>query len=99
MKQALKDVADVPFRIPPGIKLVKVNYETGKPSMAKNGTIYEAFKVGSEPRFVDSHAFSPEEIDENNESNEYLKEQYLQKKKSEEAEEDDQKKFNMKELY
>jgi len=100
MKQALKDAVDVPFRIPPGIKLVKVNYETGKPSMSKNGTIYEAFKVGSEPKFVDSHSFSSEELDENNESNEYLKKQYLLKKQSEsKKEEESGKKFNMKELY
>lgn len=54
MKEALKNTIDVPFRIPEGIKLVKVDYETGKPSMAKSGTIYEAFKEGTEPEFVDS---------------------------------------------
>ena len=32
MDEALKGQADTAFRIPPGIKLVRVNYETGKPA-------------------------------------------------------------------
>ena len=47
---ALKDQPAIPFRIPPGIELVRVNVETGQ--LAKAGdkqVIYEAFKPGSEP--------------------------------------------------
>ena len=32
MRDALANQADIPFRIPAGIKLVRVNYETGKPA-------------------------------------------------------------------
>ncbi|HEV2548225.1 MAG TPA: penicillin-binding protein 1A [Stellaceae bacterium] len=50
MAAALKDQPAIPFRIPPGIELVRVNVETGQ--LAKAGdkqVIYEAFKPGSEP--------------------------------------------------
>jgi penicillin-binding protein 1A len=50
MAVALKDQPAIPFRIPPGIELVRVNVETGQ--LAKTGdkqVIYEAFKPGSEP--------------------------------------------------
>ncbi|MGD9638112.1 MAG: penicillin-binding protein 1A [Alphaproteobacteria bacterium] len=45
MKKALENVPNIPFRIPSGIKLVRINYLTGKP--AKTGdekVIWEAFK-------------------------------------------------------
>ena len=54
MKDAIKVEDDVPFRVPPGIKKVRINYETGLPSMAKYGTIYESFKDGTEPQMVDA---------------------------------------------
>ena len=50
MEQALKDVPPVPFRVPPGIRLVQINEDTGaraKPGDAKN--ILEAFVEGTEP--------------------------------------------------
>jgi penicillin-binding protein 1A len=50
MGAALRDQPAIPFRIPPGIELVRVNVETGQP--AKSGdkqVIYEAFKPGTEP--------------------------------------------------
>jgi penicillin-binding protein 1A len=50
MSVALKDQPAIPFRIPPGIELVRVNVETGQ--LARPGekqVIYEAFKPGSEP--------------------------------------------------
>jgi len=50
MASALKDVPNTPFRIPPGIRMVRVNATTGQP--AKPGdkpVIYEAFKPGTEP--------------------------------------------------
>jgi len=50
MEKALKDVPPVPFRVPPGIRLVEVNSKTGtraKPEDAK--TVLEAFVEGTEP--------------------------------------------------
>ena len=45
MKDALKDVPDTSFRIPQGIKLVRVNPDTGKPSAPGDRTvIIEALK-------------------------------------------------------
>ncbi len=50
MKVALKDKAATPFRIPPGISFVRVNYETGKPaSPGDKLVILEAFKQGTSP--------------------------------------------------
>jgi penicillin-binding protein 1A len=51
MTAALKDKPAIPFRIPPGIRLVRVNAQTGL--LAKPGdrrVILEAFKPGSEPK-------------------------------------------------
>ena len=51
MKEALKDKPDIPFRVPPGVKLVRVNYNTGKP--AKPGDkliITEAFRKDTDVR-------------------------------------------------
>ena len=51
MKEALKDKPDIPFRVPPGVKLVRVNYQTGKP--AKSGDkliITEAFRKDTDVR-------------------------------------------------
>ena len=50
MAAALKDKPPVPFRIPPGIRLVRVDSRTGE--LARYGdrnVIFEAFKPGSEP--------------------------------------------------
>ncbi len=47
MSKALKEVSAVPFRVPEGIRLVRVNHKTGRP--AKPGdkdVILEAFKIG-----------------------------------------------------
>ncbi|ODA68829.1 Penicillin-binding protein 1A [Methyloligella halotolerans] len=50
MKDALKDEPPVPFRAPPGVKLVRVNLKTGLPAGGGDGTaIMEAFKPGQEP--------------------------------------------------
>ncbi|MFZ0728867.1 MAG: penicillin-binding protein 1A, partial [Methylovirgula sp.] len=48
MKMALKDKPDIPFRVPPGIKLISVDYETGVRATGP-GTILEAFKPGTAP--------------------------------------------------
>lgn len=50
MGEALKDAPKVPFRLPDGIRLVRVDARSGK--LASGGgeqTIYEAFKPGTEP--------------------------------------------------
>ncbi len=50
MAAALKDQPAIPFRIPAGIRLVRVNGDTGR--LAKPGdrkVVLEAFKPGSEP--------------------------------------------------
>ena len=50
MKVALKDKAATPFRIPPGISFVRINYETGKPAVpGDKKVILEAFKQGASP--------------------------------------------------
>jgi len=52
MKQALKDEAPVPFRMPEGLKLVQINSDLG--TRAKPGdkyTILEAFLPGTEPGY------------------------------------------------
>ncbi|HEY4136436.1 MAG TPA: penicillin-binding protein 1A [Alphaproteobacteria bacterium] len=50
MEAALKGKPDIPFRIPPGIRLVRVNPKTGQlASASERGTILEAFKPGTEP--------------------------------------------------
>ena len=58
MKQALADVPPMPFRVPSGMKNVRVNAKTGR--LAKAGdenAIWEAFVAGTEPgsgNFADS---------------------------------------------
>jgi penicillin-binding protein 1A len=51
MAEALKDVPATPFRIPPGVRLVRVDADTGRLAQAGDArVIYEAFKPGTEPR-------------------------------------------------
>jgi penicillin-binding protein 1A len=50
MQEALKDKPGTPFRIPPGIRLVRVDAATGqRATSATQKVIYEAFKPGTEP--------------------------------------------------
>jgi penicillin-binding protein 1A len=50
MGDALANRPTVPFRIPPGIRLVRVNAATGKPATIHDkNVILEAYKVGTEP--------------------------------------------------
>ena len=50
METALKDQPGIPFRIPPGVRLVKVNPETGLLSAPGDKlSIWEAFLPGTEP--------------------------------------------------
>jgi len=49
MERALKDAAEVPFKMPKGVKLVRVNAFTGgKAQGGEPNTIYEAFRPGTE---------------------------------------------------
>ncbi len=51
MADALKNEPGVPFRMPSGIRLVRVNAETGQPATIGDANIVlEAFKPGTEPR-------------------------------------------------
>ncbi|HWK47389.1 MAG TPA: penicillin-binding protein 1A [Stellaceae bacterium] len=50
MAAALKDAPAIPFRIPPGLLLTRVDPKTGKlAGPGAPGAIYEAFKPGTEP--------------------------------------------------
>jgi penicillin-binding protein 1A len=50
MAQALADRPTVPFRIPGGIRLVRVDAATGKPASNRDRNfILEAYKAGTEP--------------------------------------------------
>jgi penicillin-binding protein 1A len=50
MADALADTPAIPFRIPPGIRLVRVNSTTGKPALpGDRHVILEAFKPGTLP--------------------------------------------------
>ncbi len=55
MGAALKDKPAIPFRIPPGLDIVRVNATTGQ--LARGGdrsAIYEPFKPGTEPKAEDA---------------------------------------------
>lgn len=57
MGEALKDAPKTPFRIPAGIRLVRVSPETGQ--LARPGerpVILEAFRPGTEPGATETHA-------------------------------------------
>jgi len=50
MKLALADKPSVPFRVPAGVKLVRVSLKTGlRTQGAESDTVMEAFKPGEEP--------------------------------------------------
>ncbi len=50
MEAALKDTPPLPFRIPPGVRLVEIDAETGElPTPASTDLILEAFRPGTEP--------------------------------------------------
>ena len=56
MELALKDQSGIPFRVPAGIRLIRINVETGLPAQpGDRNVILEAFIPGTEPsgiRFV-----------------------------------------------
>jgi len=50
MKEALKDVPAIPFRVAPGIEEVPIDWKSGNPVPAGTpGAIMEAFKSGTAP--------------------------------------------------
>ena len=50
MEQALQDKPAIPFRIPPGIRFVRIDSKTGKLANSNNpDAILEVFKAGTEP--------------------------------------------------
>lgn len=50
MEGALKDVPPVPFRIPPGVRMVQVNAKSGTPTYPGDpDAIWEAYLSGTEP--------------------------------------------------
>lgn len=54
MLQALKDKPAIPFRVPPGIRFVRIDSKTGKLTTPTNpDSILEVFKVGTEPKAGD----------------------------------------------
>jgi len=62
MKEALKDEAGIPFRVPSGIRLVRVNARTGKPAgPGDSNVILEAFKPDDVPGAdrIDDYALDP----------------------------------------
>jgi penicillin-binding protein 1A len=62
MTVALKDKPDVPFRVPPGIKLISVDPHSGLRSKGA-GTILEAFKPGTAPPDSFSGGGEPRALD------------------------------------
>ncbi|NBP74044.1 MAG: penicillin-binding protein, partial [Alphaproteobacteria bacterium] len=54
MEAALKNQPAIPFRVPPGLQLVRVDSQTGKPARAgTRGVILEAFLPGTVPTRAD----------------------------------------------
>ena len=50
MGEALADEPATPFRVPPGVRMVKVNHDTGaRAAPGDKNVIWEAFRAGTEP--------------------------------------------------
>jgi len=65
MKEALKDKPATPFRVPPGVSLVRVDHDTGRPAQpGDRHVIYEAFKPGTGPE-TQMTIVGQSEVDEN----------------------------------
>ena len=78
MVEALKDTPGIPFRVPSGIRLVRVNAKTGRPAAAGDrGVILEAFKaddvIGNDPTreelILDPLSAAPSNEDEEDDLN------------------------------
>jgi penicillin-binding protein 1A len=54
MGEALKDALPVPFRVPPGVRMVQVNARSGQPTYADDpDAIWEPYLAGTEPTASD----------------------------------------------
>lgn len=63
MAEALAETPAVPFRIPAGIRLVRVDARTGKPvPQGGQGVIFEAFKPGTSPFDVEEQKRGQETV-------------------------------------
>ncbi|HKY18031.1 MAG TPA: penicillin-binding protein 1A [Rhizomicrobium sp.] len=61
MKEALKDAPPTPFRIPPGIEQIPIDWKSGNPVAAGTpGAILEAFKEGTVPGEANAPLFGEE---------------------------------------
>jgi penicillin-binding protein 1A len=49
IKEALADTPPTPFRVPPEVRLVRVDPRTGRPTSAGRSAIWEAYKPGTTP--------------------------------------------------
>ncbi len=76
MVEALEDTPGIPFRVPSGIRLVRVNAKTGRPATASDSNvILEAFKaddvIGGDPSseelYLDPLSAAPTQVDDVNE--------------------------------
>lgn len=67
MKKALKGKPAVPFRVPPGVRLVRVDASTGRPPEGKERKkiIYEAFLDDNMPKWEDASPSSSKSNDVN----------------------------------
>lgn len=62
MKKVLKDKPAQPFRIPSGIKLVRVDVSTGQPAQGNGqNIIFEAFKTETDLTLLETHRDTPQE--------------------------------------
>jgi len=63
MAAALKDSPPVPFRIPPGLMMVRVDHATGKlPYPGDRNVILEAFKPGTQPTVETASGEGPQHL-------------------------------------
>jgi penicillin-binding protein 1A len=70
IEQALKDVPPTPFRIPPGVRMVQVNAQTGRPTSPSDpNAIWEAYLAGTEPNNNSSSDTYGPRLPSNNEDN------------------------------
>jgi penicillin-binding protein 1A len=62
MKRALKNKAAMPFRVPPGVKLVRVDVSTGQPAQGNGeNIIHEAFKSETDLSNFEGRENNPQE--------------------------------------
>ena len=70
IKEALKDTPPQPFRVPSGMRFLKVNPTDGSPVLDDSKYIWEAFIAGAEPDI--DHQKLVKEMRERKEYQEYL---------------------------